>query len=476
MKIANFLNFKNRKQQRKDGKLSGLDFGMFMFNYVVGFGFIATIASVIDLGPWGLLVFLLTAFIATAVALSFSRLSQEFPNETGSSYSYAKKAFGKFGIFFQGWNQFAQIPLFASTSPLFIAEILASFDPNNKTIYTIISVTFFVLLTLVSTFGLKTSKIIIFITGVMKWLTIFIGFILIIFLAIKDNHFSESFNTEIKNADKSINASLIASTTVVFMYSFGGIEGAASMSGETKTTKFKNILMYSFGAILIFYILFYIIFLGVNVSAIPSKQTEGGELIGRIFKYVMGITGFIIFSIGMFFNRITSTLSTLLYYRRLITPLAEDGYLPAILNKKAKNDEYKIAIWFSSIVEMISMIIFTIIPEVTGEKNFFKSVLEIGTLAFFIQYFGTIVTGLVLHFQKRIKPIPIWEQIIYIISLILIVIILLFAFVPPVVNNPWEQKNTIAILPYLIVFIIGYIIWFLNWIYEKKKKEKINQN
>lgn len=44
-------------------------------------------------GYYGLIIFLLTALISLAVVLVFSRLGNEFPNEYGGSYLYAKKAF-----------------------------------------------------------------------------------------------------------------------------------------------------------------------------------------------------------------------------------------------------------------------------------------------------------------------------------------------------------------------------------------------
>ena len=48
----------------------------------------------------------MTALISLAVVLVFSRLGNEFLNEYGGSYLYAKKAFKKHFAFFQGWNQF----------------------------------------------------------------------------------------------------------------------------------------------------------------------------------------------------------------------------------------------------------------------------------------------------------------------------------------------------------------------------------
>lgn len=90
----------------KSNQLSEKQFLFFTINYIVGFGFITTITSVIKTGYYGLIIFLLTALISLAVVLVFSRLGNEFPNEYGGSYLYAKKAFKKHFAFFQGWNQF----------------------------------------------------------------------------------------------------------------------------------------------------------------------------------------------------------------------------------------------------------------------------------------------------------------------------------------------------------------------------------
>lgn len=71
-------------------------FALLTINYVVGFGFIATIVDIVNIGYWAILILFLTSFIATATAFAFSRLISAFPNETGGSISYAKKLITSF--------------------------------------------------------------------------------------------------------------------------------------------------------------------------------------------------------------------------------------------------------------------------------------------------------------------------------------------------------------------------------------------
>lgn len=79
--------------------LTERQFIFYGLNYVVGFGFIATISRVINQGIWGVFVFILTSLITLAVIFAFARAGQKYQNEVGGSYAYAKKTF-KNGLVF----------------------------------------------------------------------------------------------------------------------------------------------------------------------------------------------------------------------------------------------------------------------------------------------------------------------------------------------------------------------------------------
>lgn len=72
--IKKFFKFKTNRQNYFNER----QFLFFGLNYIVGFGFIATISGVILTGAWGMLVFSLTSLITLAVLLSFSRAGNKY--------------------------------------------------------------------------------------------------------------------------------------------------------------------------------------------------------------------------------------------------------------------------------------------------------------------------------------------------------------------------------------------------------------
>lgn len=446
----------------KSNQLSEKQFLFFTINYIVGFGFITTITSVIKTGYYGLIIFLLTALISLAVVLVFSRLGNEFQNEYGGSYLYAKKAFKKHFAFFQGWNQFIQGPILAAASPLFIADALNSVITNETAILVVrvISITFFITLVFISTLGIHLNKKVIFLTAIVKWLILFIGVGIAIYLASQNWAFQENFFNP-----QTMTPFLIFSNVLSFMYAFGGIEDVSAMAPDLKVKNFKKALLIAFSAILSFYFLVYIILNGLTQLNLINN-------FGDLYNLVFGTTGMIIFAIGLIFNGMSSKVSVSISQSRKIIPLANDGYLPKILSKQNKQNEYKYAILFGGIVTIISMIIFWLIPLLLHLENFFNAVIQLGTMAYLIQYALTIITAIYLAIKKKIQMIPWYEWIIYILALITIFTTLLIYVLPPIVNEPWTIQNTIIIVSYLTFIGLGYLLYGGVRLYEFKKTIK----
>ncbi|QJB71452.1 APC family permease [Mycoplasma sp. 1654_15] len=458
--------FKNKENSNKN-HLSERQFLFFGLNYIVGFGFIATISGVILTGSWGMFVFALTSLITLAVLLSFSRAANKYKDLVGSSYAYSKKTFGRSMSFFQGWNQFVQIPLFASTVPLFFSILLTSLDPEREVLYTIISVVLYILLISISTFGVRLSARFIFASAAIKWLTLAVGFGLIVYLIASSKN---SFIENISDVSKPFSIVILAKTVLNFIYAYGGFEGLAGISKEVKTNRFKKLLVVLFIIIFSAYFIFYLIFLGLSKSVLiaDGKENFGLDL---VYKIVWGTTGSILFSIGIFFNRFSATLSSSLYYGRLIAPLAEDGYIPTFLAKKNKNGEYRNAIYTVAVISILSTIIFTIIPKALKVQNSFNSILNSGNSAYLIQYWFTIFTVLVWKW-KNAEKIPLWEVIVYIIALLIIPFVLLFSFFPWIAGEEFSKDSIILIFSYFSVILLGYILWGTYSWYKNHKLSK----
>lgn len=436
-------------------------FTLFTINYIVGFGFIATITSLIQLSLFGLIVLAATIIISFGVCLVFSRLTNVFKNEYGGTYAYSKKLNNKQFSFFLGWNQYIQGPILASSSPLFLADAASYLTDDVTTLWIIrvASIVFFIILVLVSTFGIRLNKWVILVTGAFKWVILFLALVLTIYLVNIENNFANNV------VDTKINAYLIFSNILSFMYAFGGVEDVSSMSKDVKFKNFKTILMVAFAFILTIYLVFYILLMGLNVANYQN--------FANVFQNSLGLTGLIIFIVGILFNAISSKISINISTARKIVALVDDGYLFSWLGKQNKNNEYKNAIWFNAIITIVSMILFWLLPTLLDLNIFFSSIISIGSIAFLLQYFFTFVIALRLERLKVINKIFWLEKVVYIIAATLIVATLLIYLFPFIVLEPWTINNTITLVSYFAFLGLGYLIQIgFNLKNKKNKKTK----
>ncbi|MDW2910794.1 APC family permease [Mesomycoplasma ovipneumoniae] len=443
--------------------LTERQFIFYGLNYVVGFGFIATISRVINQGIWGVFVFILTSLITLAVIFAFARAGQKYQNEVGGSYAYAKKTFKNGLVFFSGWNQVARIMLFSATSPLFFSTLLTQFDPDRQWVYVSISLVVYIILILAGSFGFKLSKQIILVTAIFKWATLLIGFGLIIYLIIQSNTYGHTFSQI-----EPFSVTLFASTILSFIYSYGGFESLATISQSVETKRFKKVIILMFLIVISSYFLFYIIFIGLGKEYLSNFGLE------QVYKTLWGTTGVSLFTIGLFFNRMSATMGSVQPYARYIAPLAEDGFLPSIFAKKNKHNEYHHAIYLSVSLAITSSIIFTIIPRIAGVTDTFGTILKAGNISFLIQYFLTLFTVLIWKWRKS-EQIPIWEIVIYIIGMVVILFTLIVSQLPFISSSSEEVtfEQFIPLISYVAAILIGYIVKFLNSWLKKRKLKKV---
>ncbi|MEE3928587.1 APC family permease [Mycoplasmopsis ciconiae] len=426
-------------------------FTMLAINYVIGFGFIATIVNVVELGYWGVLIFAITAFLAITTALAFSRLVNAFPEDKGGSVAYAQRTNKKYLTFFTLFNQYIQSPLLSASGPLFlvkIAEVLNA-DETVLWIVRIISIVFFLVIIVISTFTLKTSKVLIFASAAIKWSILALGFGGLIYLVFV-NPGSQS---NIIEDTKKINAYLIFSNIILFMFAFGGIEVVPNLANEVKFKNFKKVMMLAFMVIIAIYVLGYILFINVDLK-------ENGSFV-KIYKNSMGTFGVVAFSGYIIFYNFSSTLTSSISYPKALVKFAEDGYLPKYLTKTNKHNQHKNAIWTHAVLIMMSMTIFTLIPTIFNlDGQAFDFVATVGTIAFLLQYVLTYVSALVLSKQKKITKIPIYEKIMYYVAALIIIVSTLIYFFPFLVNEKWTNQNTLALVSYLGFFALANIFYY----------------
>ncbi|MBN0919552.1 APC family permease [[Mycoplasma] gypis] len=438
-------------------------FTLLAINYVIGFGFVATIMDIVKVGYWGLLILFATTLIATATAFAFSRLVNRFPNEVGGSLAYAKKTKKTYLAFFTGFNQYIQAPLFAATGPLFLVKIASNLTENNTTLWSVrgVSIAFFTVLVLISTLKMKLSKWLIFSTAAIKWITLILGFGGLIYLVTQNtNSVSDNFI----NASK-VNSYVIFSNIIFFMFAFGGIETVPNIAHDVKFKNFRKVLITSLLVIVGFYTLGYILFLKTDLIALNNGFYS-------IYKNSMGIFGIVAFSFYLFFYNLSSTLTSSLTYPAALVGLANIGFAPKFLTKTNKYGRHRNAILANALLTIVAMIIFTLLPEILHlNKSIFNDVINMGTIAFLMQYILAFVTLFKLQKMKVIEKIPIWEQILYYLASIIIIVSSLVYLFPFLVGMPWTITNTIVIVSYLGSLLIA-TIYFLF----RRKKNRFNFN
>lgn len=209
--------------------LSAKYFAFFTINFVVGFGFIATIFNVLEKKVYGFVVLAAASFIAFGVLLVFSRLSDTYKETYGGSYAYSKdlmyeidskgnRVLGtkkshqvyKHLTFFTGWTQFIQGPILSATSPIFLVAILEPFfrnsdgTSNEVTINIIRGVSFlvYIILILITTFGLRINRWVVLAAASVKWLILLFSLILGVYLIAQENIYSSNLTLTKSDEEK----------------------------------------------------------------------------------------------------------------------------------------------------------------------------------------------------------------------------------------------------------------------------------
>lgn len=449
-------------------KIGFRTFLLFSINYIVGFGFIQTTNKIINIGWAGSLVIVAGALIAFSVALVFARGAKNF-DETGGSYVYAKKAFGKKMTFFQGWNQYIQSPLAGAAAPLFLYSILKDYWTQDwgqeKWSLMVLSFALFALIILSTFMGFKKSSKFILVAASVKWIILFLTFGAAIYMFATNSYFVENMTT------MNVSTAGFVGALISFFYAFGGIEGIAAMTTDVKDGK-KNttkIILINFIFATAFYAIFYLVLVGAlhNVNENATKH---------VLKATFGITGVVLFVIAMIFNKFSSAPGSTIANSRSLAPMAEDNLLPKWIGTKNKNGEYKNAIIFDTILRFIFMFGFMIIPMFLNSEMDFTTIIDIWTLVIFIQYTFTFITMLVLEKQGKITKIPAWERIAYVIGSILMIAALVVYLIPPVVGTSFgtsfnSDYSYIVIIiqvgSYALSMLAGYGLMY--WAQKKKQ-------
>ncbi|MBX7172129.1 MAG: amino acid permease [Pyrinomonadaceae bacterium] len=181
-------------------------------------------------------VWLVGGLIAICGALTFAKISSQFPH-VGGFYVFLKSAFGELPAFLFGWSMLMVINTgsLAALSLVF-TSYLSSFVPLSDAAQVIVAVITIVLLTIMNISGVKFGSIFASIFTSAKLLGILFVVSLGIFWGI--NHNIDFFNTNFPPNPK--NLSLISAFGLALIgvsFSFGGYQHATFVAAEVKNSE-----------------------------------------------------------------------------------------------------------------------------------------------------------------------------------------------------------------------------------------------
>ncbi|RIV16811.1 amino acid permease [Mycoplasmopsis gallopavonis] len=255
------------------------------------------------------------------------------------------------------------------------------------------------------------------------------------------------------------------SNALLFVYAFAGTEDVSAMVKDVKFKSFRKILLIAFAFVLVFYFIVYTLLL--NFAIVKTEK-------GLIAVYsVFGIIGTILFILGYLSNDVGSKVTLSIATARKLVPIAEDGHLFSFLTKRNRRGEFSNAIWFTTIITLITMVIFWIMNIFLGsskpdeQDKFFETAIIANGIALLVEDICTFIVALILDRKKIITKIPLWEKLYYLFDIVLIITLILSFFFPQIYGEPAETSNYVVIVIYFGFLILGVLFKTISFLNKK---------
>ncbi|SFF54885.1 L-asparagine transporter [Halobacillus alkaliphilus] len=311
-------------------------------------------------GPAVLLIFLLAAIGTYVVFDALSAMTAEDPQK-GSFRAYAKKAYGRWAGFSNGWVYWSSELLIMGSQLTALAIFAQFWFPNvplwvSSSVFGVLGIG--VIITGVSGFERFEN-----IFGVMKIAAILM-FIIIAFLAVggvlKGGQPDPSFTWDNKGLLPLGLTGLWAASIYVF-YSFGGIEVMGIMANELKNPKDapkSGTFMLSLLTTI------YVVSIGLALWLVPYTKFNGDEspFITALSKYDLSFVPHA-FNGALIIGGFSTMVASLYGITTILTSLSEDGDAPKFFSKTGprKVPYYAVLLTIGGLIA--SIIVALLLPE-----------------------------------------------------------------------------------------------------------------
>lgn len=333
------------------------------------------------MGPSSLLILLFDAFLAGCLALCFAEVAGFF-SRNGGPYLYAKAAFGDFVGYEVGVLKLVVTIIAWAAMAVGFATALGAAFPffAGDTMKNLIAAVLIGGLTIMNIAGVKISKILNNIMTISKLVPLCV-FIAVGLFFVNGSNFTPFVPTHMADG-------AFANAAITMFFAYTGFEAIAVAAEDFKDP--KKDLPRGIILTMIIVTIIYMLVVGISIGILGPDLAVDKAPIQTAFGRAVGPVGAYFILIGTLFSMGGINLAESFIAPRACTSLAEDGMLPAFLNRRTS--------WGTPWASSVVVAILSILLAWSGS---FTTLAAISAVSWFTQYLPTVLS--VIVFRRKWK-------------------------------------------------------------------------
>lgn len=351
-------------------------------NSIIGTGiFLLPNRAYALMGPSSLLILLFDAFLAGCLALCFAEVAGFF-SRNGGPYLYAKAAFGDFVGYEVGVLKLVvTIIAWAAMAVGFATALGAAFSFfAGDTMKNLIAAVLIGGLTIMNIAGVKISKILNNLMTISKLVPLCV-FIAVGLFFVNGSNFTPFVPTHMADG-------AFANAAITMFFAYTGFEAIAVAAEDFKDP--KKDLPRGIILTMIIVTIIYMLVVGISIGILGPDLAVDKAPIQTAFGRAVGPVGAYFILLGTLFSMGGINLAESFIAPRACTSLAEDGMLPAFLNRRTS--------WGTPWASSVVVAILSILLAWSGS---FTTLAAISAVSRFTQYLPTVLS--VIVFRRKWK-------------------------------------------------------------------------
>ena len=333
------------------------------------------------MGPSSLLILLFDAFLAGCLALCFAEVAGFF-SRNGGPYLYAKAAFGDFVGYEVGVLKLVVTIIAWAAMAVGFATALGAAFPffAGDTMKNLIAAVLIGGLTIMNIAGVKISKILNNIMTISKLVPLCV-FIAVGLFFVNGSNFTPFVPTHMADG-------AFANAAITMFFAYTGFEAIAVAAEDFKDP--KKDLPRGIILTMIIVTIIYMLVVGISIGILGPDLAVDKAPIQTAFGRAVGPIGAYFILIGTLFSMGGINLAESFIAPRACTSLAEDGMLPAFLNRRTS--------WGTPWASSVVVAVLSILLAWSGS---FTTLAAISAVSRFTQYLPTVLS--VIVFRRKWK-------------------------------------------------------------------------